>query len=98
MGYHIEYNDLTNITVQKKYIQNTVPWLTLLFFCIFLLLLEQFWIEGRETLHLLLWPGGFSTVEEAMDCALEQLHTGQSVSDAVKVFCMEILDEANIRG
>lgn len=58
----------------------------------------EFWIEGGEILQTMLYPGDAADIKTALQHMAFSLKTGEPLSEAVYVFCREILAGANYSG
>lgn len=98
MGYRIEYD-----SGKRQYeVRRVCPWRLPLMaagaFAVFLLLTSLLWPEGIEAMKELLIPGDNTVTLRALEEMAEDLKAGASISDAVTVFCKEILQSAEAAG
>lgn len=94
MGYRIEYRDGTVIW-KKEHIQWTSVMLYGgLFFLVFAVLTMHFWPEGREILQSWLYLGDVEGTRNALLHMASKLQAGESLPDAIFVFCQDILNGA----
>lgn len=89
MGYRIVYNQ----DPVKKYrflpLQN---WIAMFLFLL-ALVVRITWPSGAQMLREIFVPKELSREAEAVVAMVQQLQLGDSISDAVEVFCQEIFGE-----
>ena len=98
MGYRIEYRE--GSVVWKL---DTVRWGRVVLysgvcFLFFVLFTVNYWPEGAELLRSWIYPGNVAQTRSALLHMASNLHGGASLSDAVFVFCQEILNRAGCPG
>lgn len=62
---------------------------------LFSLIVRLTWEDGAEKMRQILLPGPLSAAEQAFSELIADVREGERVSDALTVFCKEILDEAD---
>ncbi len=82
MGYRVVYEPVT----QKQEQRFSVPKLTLLFFLLFLLLVNGFWPKGTDVLRQIVWPGDPEKTWQAMETMVQEMQCGAAFSDAAESF------------
>lgn len=95
MTYRIEYAPFTP-PVRRARLSLRLPFLTCLFFALFLLAVKTLWPAGQEALTRLLLP--LLTTEdtwEALSVFLTDLQEGQNFRDALTAFCQQIISYAD---
>lgn len=96
MAYRIVYG----ADMQKKhksefnFLQFQV--MTAVFLLLFTLGVRQFWPEGTQKLREVLLPDTQNETQSAFETLAENLASGESIGDAVTVFCQEILHDAEL--
>ena len=94
MGYRITY---VNSTIRRR--RTGIHPLRLqgligAFLILFLLLTNAYWPAGAQKLREFLIPGDPEVTMLAAEELVQDLHSGEAVSDAVAAFCREILESA----
>ena len=87
MGYKIVYGQ----DPVKKYNFTRMQGLICGFFLLFSLAVRLFWPAGTQVLRQVFVTDRISHGAQAVIAMVEDLQQGESVSDAVSVFCQEIL-------
>lgn len=64
------------------------------FFVLFLRLVRLLWPEGDIMLRSLLYPGDPAVTASALQMLTEELSSGAGVYDAIRHFCVQILEGA----
>lgn len=78
MGYKIEYG---------KQERRKLPQLTILAFCLFLLLVCAFWPQGRAVLVETFFPGDRQVTARAVALLVGKLRDGAGAMEALEAFC-----------
>lgn len=94
MAYRIVYG-----TDKPQKEKSDFSWLqfqviTSVFLLLFTIGVRQLWPEGTQKLREILLPDTQSETRSAFEVLAENLASGESIGDAVTVFCQEILNEA----
>lgn len=98
MGYRIEYDKGSKAYEVRKEHSLRFPVMVASCLVLFFLLTWVFWPEGVELLREMVIPGDNAVTTQAWDTMVDSLKSGASVSDAVTVFCREIIHGAEIPG
>lgn len=91
MGYRIEYGASETRKRRIPKVKPSVPVMAAGFFALFLLMTVLFWPEGKAVLLDLILPGDGAVTAGALQGLVSDLRAGESVGDAVTVFCREII-------
>lgn len=94
MGYRIVYGEKPFRKFGTCRIKKRLGTMTAGFFLLFLLLTNLCWPEGRQKLWEICIPGNAQVTAAAFEAMVEDLRAGESVSDALTVFCQEIIHNA----
>ena len=95
MTYRIEYGP--SLPQRKLSFPLRLVGLTCLFFVLFLVGVNIFWPEGRETLIQLLLPAGHAThFIKASQGFFNSLTAGQPFYESLTAFCREIISYAEL--
>ena len=96
MGYRIEYDG--EVVVWKQERVNGLRVFSMAMVCLLLfgILSYHFWPEGWSVLETWIYPGDLQVTKAAFQNMADNLQAGVGISDAVTVFCREILDGAQI--
>lgn len=70
--------------------------ITAVFLLLFTLSVRQLWPEGTQKLREILLPDTQSVTQSAFETLAENLASGESIGEAVTVFCQEILHDAEL--
>lgn len=91
MAYSIDYStsgaEKVEIPPERRFLWG---W-TALFSALLLVLLWNFWPEGREVIRNLLIPGDPEVTSQAAAGLIADLQNGSAPRDALTAFCREIL-------
>ena len=94
MGYRIEYD----LGQKKRYIikfrWERAAAMTAGCLALFGLLTNLYWPAGARALREFLIPGDTAVTGQAFEAMVEDIRSGTDISDAVTVFCREILEHA----
>ncbi len=93
MGYRIEYEPIPG---SEKENTPKLAVMTAICMLFFLLLVNTFWLQGKEALQKLLLPGDASVTASALEDLAQDLREGENLSYALESFCRKILDEAKL--
>ena len=94
MSYQINYG-LTSRPIKNS--AKNKPWgLTWIVLLVFLLLVNSCWPRGHAVLRDLLWPGEPEKTQQALETFVTQLRYGEPVTDAIELFCLEILEHEGV--
>ena len=91
MGYRIKYPGLPVSWNPDRLQPGRVAWRSTLLLGIFLLLVLVCWNEGREVLTDWVYPGNTAVTRQALIHMASGLRAGETVAEAMLVFCREIL-------
>ena len=94
MGYRITYGQVSGKTYPGATGKSSFVQFLLCAVLAFLLLTRLFWPEGTAALRELLIPGDSRTTAAAFSALVEDVRQGEALSDALRVFCREVLDDA----
>jgi len=94
MGYQIEYRDGLAVRKTEQFRWGRVLLFAGVCFLLFSVLTMHFWPEGEEILQSWLYPGNAAETKTALHHMASRLREGTSLSEAVFVFCQEILNGA----
>ena len=92
MGYRIVYGADRSMDVDRQR-SASLRTMIAISFCFFALLVKFFWPEGREVLMGYLLPNKQTVALIAFSEMIENLQQGAIMSEALTVFCKEILYE-----
>ena len=95
MGYRIVYGRVKKLRRMDSRIAPRAA-LTALCFLLFCILVSAFWPEGTEVLRNLLLPGDPVVTAAALEDLSGELRAGASVGEALKHFCLRILEGAEL--
>lgn len=98
MGYRIEYGDTPVRWKTERLRWGRIALYGGICFLLFCVLTVTYWPAGAEMLADWIYPGDAEVTRQAFHQMALQLRAGESVKDAVMVFCREILDGAQIPG
>ena len=96
MGYRIEYDGEVVIWKPERINGLRIFSLAMIFLLLLGIYSYHFWPDGWEALETWIYPGNTRVTKEAFQNMAENLQAGVGISDAVTVFCREILDGAEI--
>lgn len=95
MGYRIDYQPIKKVRgLEKRSCRRTA--LTFLSLLLFFLLTWGFWPEGRALLQEALIPGDNAVTVTALENLSNELSAGTELSQALEIFCMDILEGAEL--
>lgn len=95
MGYRIDYPKGVKVPPKGTHASKT-PFLTFLFFLLFLLLTGSCWHQGANALKELLLPGDAAVTAAALQDLTSALKTGEPFADAFADFCHQVIQGAGI--
>ena len=98
LGYRIVYTDGSAIWKKDNIRWGRVLLLATACFAAFYVLTNQFWTEGSQILQKMIYPMDLQETKAALHDLAASLRAGESLSDAVYVFCEEILVGAKYPG
>lgn len=98
MGYRIVYRDGSVIWKKEHLRWTRVVLYGCICFLVFTMLTMHFWPDGKEILLSWLYPGNVEETRTALQHMASRLRAGESMSDAIFVFCQEILSGAQYPG
>lgn len=93
MGYRIEYEPSYG---PRKRRTPKLAVLTALCMLLFLLLVNTFWIQGKQALRELLLPGDAAVTASALEDLVRDLREGEKLSFALESFCKKVIEEAKL--
>lgn len=93
MGYRIEYEPSYG---PRKRRTPKLAVLTALCMLLFLLLVNTFWIQGKQALRELLLPGDAAVTASALEDLARDLREGEKLSFALESFCKKVIEEAKL--
>lgn len=94
MGYRIEYDHGECKFQVLKENRSRLPGLTAGALAAFLILTHLFWPAGDSAIQDFLIPGDDVVTRKAAQTMVQELREGASLTQAVEVFCREIIDSA----
>ena len=62
------------------------------FLLLFALIVKLLWPEGTEVLREVMIPADLNATEQAFQCMMEDLRSGENLGDAITVFCRQIIE------
>lgn len=95
MGYRVEYGPAPE-KVPSFFVKNRVWMMTAIFLMLFALAVKLFWPEGTAALCQVFLPGESGTMQSAISGLIDHLQSGQTFSEAMTVFCKEIITDAGV--
>lgn len=95
MGYTVNYGPAQKGRRSRRRIRLRIP-LVALGLILSVLLARYIWPQQTQRLRQALFPWTRETVQEALAGLQENLENGETVSDAITAFCLEVLSEADI--
>ena len=98
MGYRIVYGEGPVVWKNEKIRWGRVLLFGASCFAAFCMLTIHFWPEGSQILQQMLYPGDLRDTQAALHHLATRLRAGEALSDAVFVFCQEIVDGAKYPG
>ena len=96
MSYRINYGHPSDKRYPAASGQGRLPSMICAAFLLFLLLTNTFWPSGRALLKDLFIPGNPETTANAFSGLMEDIREGEELSEALTVFCREILFDEEI--
>lgn len=95
MGYSVKYGE-----EKRRNLGSGVSWVRLrtmiaVGILTFAIAVHAFWPEGAEKLRSVFVPGPATLVETAVLDMVKDLKSGNNISDALTVFCSQILDASS---
>ena len=93
MGYQIVYETEKSKDEKGCYFLHLI--LTPCFFGVFLWMVGYFWPDGRELLKRLTIPGEPEITLEAIEVFAQEVGSGISLMDAVRNFCLVVLNHGH---
>lgn len=93
MGYRIEYEPSYGPGKRRT---PKLAVLTALCMLLFLLLVNTFWIQGKQALRELLLPGDAAVTASALEDLARDLREGENLSFALGSFCKKVIEEAKL--
>ena len=95
MGYRVEYGPVKKVRGLERRISR-VSSLIAVCLLLFFLLVGYFWPEGADVLQKLVFPGDPVVTASALEDLTENLRSGDSLSECMSTFCVQILEGARI--
>lgn len=95
MGYRIVYGPEVRLVSGRTGSTARLRTMIAGAFLLFSILVRLTWQEGAEAMQKLFLPGDLTVTEQAFSEMVTDLRDGETVKDAVVVFCQRILDEAS---
>lgn len=95
MGYKIVYGPENKEKDAPKVTLLRLQTLSAAFLLFFVLCVRTSWPAGTEKLQEILLPGKPSQAGTAFETLVENLQHGDDLTDAVTVFCQDILEQDN---
>ena len=62
------------------------------FLLLFAVIVKLLWPEGTAVLRQMILPTDLSATEQAFQCMMEDLRSGENLGDAITVFCRQIIE------
>lgn len=99
MGYRIQYDPKMNRKFQARASHTTRKgWsAAIILILAFVLVVGFVGMDGGSKLKSWLLPGDAEVTEAALSEMMDNIRAGESFSDAVTAFCMEIIENAQIQ-
>ena len=91
MGYKIVYGTDSMQVASASESGGRLRLMTAACLLVFCMLVRCFWPEGTGLLREIILPGEPTATEQAFDRMLEDLRLGESLGDAVTVFCKDVI-------
>ncbi len=92
MGYRIDY-EMNGVRMTRRKNKKKKPWGILLPFALFMSVLigAHMHPRARQEIREFLIPGKADVTTAAAECFVTELKQGSSISDAIAVFCREVI-------
>lgn len=98
MAYRIVYQEDTVVWIPEKLRWGRIAALSMVCFAGFCILAAKLWPDGAALIREAFHSEKVSAVRTGLQQMALHLRTGESLSDAVYVFCREILESAQYPG
>ena len=93
MAYRVDYGPSPE-KGPSLFERNRIRILTAVFLLLFILAVKLLWPDGTAVLCNVLLPGEASATQTALSSLVDNLRSGEGVSEALSAFCKEIISDA----